>query len=551
MKLSETFKKYIWEIVTFILFCVSTITLSFFHEPWFDEFQAWGIAKDSIYNILFVIPHYESHPPLWHLIIKFFQQFTTNPELAIKIPNLMIMFTAVWLLIFKSPFPKKIRLVLPFTFFIFYQYTIVSRPYCLLVLGMFLAAVLYKSKNDHPFRFISSLILLSLSSAYGVVLATGITLAWVVEIWNRQNFKVFLLDFLKDKRFFAMLILFFVCLGITIHCIPYNDSHINSCLTTIPLWQKIIYFAFGLTADATAFNIFNYNNSWSDSILTTSYIAGCLFGACILYLMVKIFQRNGKISLFLLTFLPISIFFFMYIWPHHIGILYITFIFLIWCLYATTNFAHETIPNYTKVILLFIFIIQVYWSCCSTYREVVRDYAFSRQVANYIKENRLTRFKIISPWGERIKIVNEKGEEYPIHFLTGTSYQVDGYKTEIHRNTERQWLAVMVNPYFGKNIFYTFNVDNPNILYNTHLPQTLEEGEKQFRKWEKLGKPDIVIGKVQVWNIWKDYFPEFISIQNFKSGFVWKDVYSTNEIDVYVDASRLKELNIVKTDNAQ
>ena len=122
-------KNNIFELIIFALFCIITIITSCFHECWFDELQSWGIAKSNLFDILFVVPHLEGHPPIWHLILKFFQMFTTNPELVLKIPNLLIMFGAMYLLIFKSPFPKILRYTLPFTYFFVYQYSVISRPY--------------------------------------------------------------------------------------------------------------------------------------------------------------------------------------------------------------------------------------------------------------------------------------------------------------------------------------------------------------------------------------------------------------------------------------
>ena len=79
----ESFKPNVLEIICFVLYIIGTIVISCFHEPWFDEFQAWGISKDSIYNILFVIPHYECHPPLWHLILKCFTSLNLPAELCL------------------------------------------------------------------------------------------------------------------------------------------------------------------------------------------------------------------------------------------------------------------------------------------------------------------------------------------------------------------------------------------------------------------------------------------------------------------------------------
>lgn len=51
-----------------LIYCALHLALTVFHEPWYDEAEAWQIARcASIKDILFTIPHYEGHPPLWHL----------------------------------------------------------------------------------------------------------------------------------------------------------------------------------------------------------------------------------------------------------------------------------------------------------------------------------------------------------------------------------------------------------------------------------------------------------------------------------------------------
>ena len=58
---------------------------AFIHEPWFDEAQAYVVARDaSLHDILFYLPHYEGHPPLWHLILKAALIFGLPYELTLK-----------------------------------------------------------------------------------------------------------------------------------------------------------------------------------------------------------------------------------------------------------------------------------------------------------------------------------------------------------------------------------------------------------------------------------------------------------------------------------
>ena len=62
------------DMITGLIMCVlllgSCAVGMYFHEPWFDEIQAYLIARDaSVHDILFHLPHYEGHPPLWHLLL--------------------------------------------------------------------------------------------------------------------------------------------------------------------------------------------------------------------------------------------------------------------------------------------------------------------------------------------------------------------------------------------------------------------------------------------------------------------------------------------------
>ena len=61
------------EMIALIIYIAGLIFISCFHELWFDEAQAWDIAKTASYHkILFEVPHYEGHPQLWHLLLSVF-----------------------------------------------------------------------------------------------------------------------------------------------------------------------------------------------------------------------------------------------------------------------------------------------------------------------------------------------------------------------------------------------------------------------------------------------------------------------------------------------
>ena len=47
-----------------------------FHEPWYEEAQPYLVGRDaSWHDVIFLIPHYEGHPPLWHILVKLASMF--------------------------------------------------------------------------------------------------------------------------------------------------------------------------------------------------------------------------------------------------------------------------------------------------------------------------------------------------------------------------------------------------------------------------------------------------------------------------------------------
>ena len=90
--------------ILFCVFCFFLIFVSVFHEPWFDEAQVWMIARDaSLYELLFVIPHYEGHPALWSLLLAVPAKLGVPFEIGLKIIGFIITSASAFLIIFRSP----------------------------------------------------------------------------------------------------------------------------------------------------------------------------------------------------------------------------------------------------------------------------------------------------------------------------------------------------------------------------------------------------------------------------------------------------------------
>lgn len=252
------------DVITLIIYLLGVCTVSFFHEPWFDEAQSWAIARSgTIKEILFEIPHYEGHPPLWHLILAPFAKLGAPYELSLAAVNIFFMTLAVAVLLFKSPFPKLIRCLLPFNFFLFYQYGVVSRPYCILVLAIFLAAACYKNRNEHPVKYLLCLALMCAVHSYGIIIAGCLCIVWLIEIFTEYKKSGKLADILKDRRCWLMFCLLIFAMLVMAAIVPDENVYLGGKMSS-ETEKKFdfscinILFCFVIFSDSIITSFFNY-----------------------------------------------------------------------------------------------------------------------------------------------------------------------------------------------------------------------------------------------------------------------------------------------------
>jgi hypothetical protein len=158
------------------------------HEPWFDEAQAWLIARDSNPINLFERVRYEGQPGLWHLLLMV--PAKTLPYWTLNWISAALGAAGAYVFLRRSPFPTAVKVLVPFTYFLLYQYGAVARNYALLPLSLFCLAVLYRRRRERPAAFAALLFLLANTSAHGFLIAGTFLAIWVVEAlvgwWKRS-----------------------------------------------------------------------------------------------------------------------------------------------------------------------------------------------------------------------------------------------------------------------------------------------------------------------------------------------------------------------------
>ena len=170
-----------WLAVTFYAAIVAAAIP--FHEPWADEAQAWQLARNlSLSDLFRTYIRYEGSPGLWHFLL-----WTLN-RAQISYAGIhwvcgLIAFASVALLIFASPLPRALRLTLPFTYFLLFQYAIVARSYVLAPLLLFLVAWCWKKS---PFTLAILLGLLANVAIHAATISAGLAVVYAIEQFRTE-----------------------------------------------------------------------------------------------------------------------------------------------------------------------------------------------------------------------------------------------------------------------------------------------------------------------------------------------------------------------------
>jgi hypothetical protein len=154
------------------------------HEMWRDELNAFGIAASagSFRHLIFLI-HYEGHPWLWYGLLWLVSKITLQPA-GMKVLEAVIGTATYLVLGLWSPFSRVEKLMLFLSYFVCFEYTVMSRMYGL----MLLFALLYVRRRAlKPRGVLGNAALLGVlanTDLTGLVLSGALLLEFVWCLWN-------------------------------------------------------------------------------------------------------------------------------------------------------------------------------------------------------------------------------------------------------------------------------------------------------------------------------------------------------------------------------
>lgn len=519
------------------------------HEPWFDEALAWLIARDSsLSEILFTAPHYEGHPSLWHLVLMPFAKLDAPYELSIGLVSLIFSGIAMALFIYKAPFKRIIRLLMPFTYFMFYQFGVVSRPYCMVMLAIVLMALTYGKKDVHPGRFVLSLWFLCLTCAYGLVIAGGVCIVWLIEMFlksceasknkNSENgehrgaVRIFIEDHLvKGGKIVWLLGLLAYAVFIICRIMPADDAFAvlnaeDSASTSLAV--RLLYMIFGLLSDLFITNTYSYGTTITVSGLNViDVLPSVLLGAGILAVLIYIAKKR---KMLLLLLVPYSMLIFVMTWlymsRHHMGIALMYLVFFMWVYTEKkeTNKSDDIVTSKrinlkTSLIVFAVTVgmaIPLYWNVSSSIVDVVFNYSLGRDEYAFLEKNGYLDSVILADW-ENMPIAD--GETNPITFSVAITEML---------------------PYMDKDTI----LNSPGKAgYNyslIHKPPTSDMTYKLIETINNTALPDVIIGSPEYACIYSSgfSFTDYECVCEVDGGLIWKGVPQMIPEKIYVRKSK-------------
>lgn len=437
-----------WRYVVWIgaaVYALGVAAVALRHEPWADEAQAWLIARDSNPIELAVdVLRYEGHPILWYLVLTPFAK--TLPYGAMTVVAVLFGIAGALLWTLRSPVPLAVRLAVPFTYFLFYQYAVVARSYVLLPLLMFWLAHEYPRRHERPWRFVLICALLTFTSVFPAIGAGCIMLAFfVVALMRRADLSA------EEKRRYWLCFGAYVAAGLfLVYQLwqPENSTfyrwHIN--------WNDL------LNAWKGPFNTAKYalNASMTERwILTLPIVAVSL---------VWFYFRRTLFIYLAPTLCIMTLFGIKYFNGWHEGVLVLWWLFAVWVSFDKSIEPRKWEPKFMRWAMaaacLAFCAVQIFWTVQVSRNDWSGEYSPGKQLSAAVKERGL-----------------ENGNVIGLNFWS-TTFQ----------------------PYFQNNLFSNHNGGNPPAFWRWEKPDDPNRqgwGDSVARDADinKLleGKPDAII----------------------------------------------------------
>lgn len=341
------------KIAIIVAFTILTFLIAQHHEHWSDEAQSFLLARDNSIVEVFKYIKYEGTPALWIFVIKIFIFLGGTYETFFLLP---IIFSVIGISIFqfKIDAPWYVKLLFPFTYFIFYQYTIIARSYCLVFPMLMLIASIYNKRLDKPILYSIILLLFMNISLHTLIISGSLYLLFIIDACKNKKI-------LNNRIFIACVIIFIELLITLLYIIPSPDCCFNGNGGSN---------IFHIISEAT---IGSMQNIWVEILIT-----GLILVILGINTKKKFINDIFTLGILLVPVMFVLVFITYQCW--HVGIIFLT---LFTYLIITNKINDYKIVKYFMLILC---CIQIYWTISSSCYDLQFNYSASKDVAEFLEE---------------------------------------------------------------------------------------------------------------------------------------------------------------------
>ena len=317
-------------------------------------------ATPSLAQLWGHLLHYEGTPGLWqtllHVLIRLGLAYS-----AYNFVSATLGLAAVYLLLRYAPLPLYIRLLLPFTYYLCYQYAVIARSYALIAPLLFAIAAIYPYAPRRPVLMTVLLGLLAGVSVHGFLLSACV---WVTLYgpmllrWNRLPPTERVKLAVAASAYWCVLLFFLVCAW-PAKDVAFAEHRGLANLRILPEVAKA-----GLAGAFTGY--------WITALVLIALSAPFLW-------------RGGGWLFFTLATTAVCLFgTIVYAQLWHFGVLFLAWLFAIWISAYKTR---VTAP--TLIALLAAIGFQCYWAAAAMRYDWTQAYSGSLAAARYLRQNGL------------------------------------------------------------------------------------------------------------------------------------------------------------------
>jgi hypothetical protein len=341
---------------TFILAAYAVVVASAIarHEPWADEAQAWQLARYlSLHDLFLTYLHYEGHPILWFVVLRALNLLGVSYDgMHWMCGAIGVAGTALFL--FFSPFPRYLKALLPFTYFLLFQYVVVGRSYVFVPPLLYLIAMQWRR---NPLVLALLLGLLANVEMHAAVISGGLAVVYCIEQLRGGATK----DPDRRKHLFQFAIILLALYGIALgaawpaHDVARWDVASHSKPYLVIAGQSLLW---GICDP-----------------LWTGFALWVLFALCL---------DERRSLLYLLPVLFFTIFSIMYLTFWHAGLLNPLLICILWISWPA-NAPKKTYEAACRVALAAVAVVQILWSVNAIVYDHSHAYSGDRAAAEFLK----------------------------------------------------------------------------------------------------------------------------------------------------------------------